>query len=303
MRVDRETLLRTLQVRYRSRKLTHEYNRVGASSFWPPLPPPRLNYNQYPDTSLDGYSQRFFSAACDFEFPFLRDLAALSESSYTLDFGCGLGRLASAYANYGVTAGHYFGYEPAQAAREWLQYAYSRDTRFTFGGAVTDANSNYVTARGNHKGAQWAFDKHTAAVPPLASLLELLGDAKPNLQFSSSVFTHMWPQDIEGALRTLTQVCRTDAVFVNTWLVLDDHAESALSNGTADRQLPISVGGIRTYSDSNPLVCTAYPIDLMTKIYDIVDHEIVQFLPGSWAGRQNGVTYQDIVVSKRAHIS
>lgn len=87
-------------------------------------------------------------------------------------------------------------------------------------------------------------------------------------------------------------------VFINSWLILDEFAMNSVSAGTADRKLPIEVGGVYTYSQLNPLVCTAYPSDLLSKVYLDVGHEITKIDFGTWSGRNNGITYQDIVVSK-----
>jgi len=81
---------------------------------------------------------------------------------------------------------------------------------------------------------------------------------------------------------------------------VDDFAQNALDSGAADRRLPIEVGGVLTYSHSNPLVCTAFRLSEVERIYAEAGHEIQEILYGSWSGRSNGVTYQDIVISKEA---
>lgn len=74
------------------------------------------------------------SGAINNELPFLQRIAQLNPNSVTLDFGCGLGRLAAAFAQLGPAVGRYFGYEPESVAQKWLVQAYKKDQRFFFGG-------------------------------------------------------------------------------------------------------------------------------------------------------------------------
>ena len=107
-------------------------------------------------------------------------------------------------------------------------------------------------------------------------------------------------EDVVETIKRFRPIAARDAIFVNTWLIVDDFAQDALNLGLTDRRLPIEVGGILTYSDSNPLVCTAFRLREVERIYAEAGHEIQEILYGSWSGRTNGVTYQDIVISKEA---
>ena len=79
---------------------------------------------------------------------------------------------------------------------------------------------------------------------------------------------------------------------------MDEFADYALRCGVADRTLPFRINGALSSSEDNPLTCTAYELSTVKQIYRDAGHEIVDILFGSWAGRDNGVTYQDIVISK-----
>jgi hypothetical protein len=159
---------------------------------------------------------------------------------------------------------------------------------------------NYVTNLGNLGTAAKSFEDRVGALPDPHVLANLLDGCKFDLQFSSSVFTHMWGADIVETIKRFTPIATRDAIFVNTWLIVDDFAQNALDSGAADRRLPIEVGGVLTYSHSNPLVCTAFRLSEVERIYAEAGHEIQEILYGSWSGRSNGVTYQDIVISKEA---
>ena len=294
------TSLKTLQDRRRKKLLSRQYHANTTADEWPPIPPPEINYNQVVDASLAEYVGRFRGGEITSQMSFLKQAAELKPNSVTLDFGCGLGRLASSFAMAGPETGTYFGYEPEPQAVAWLKAAYVRDTRFSFGGKNLPPSANYVTNKNRRSSAEVAFRNRVSVAPTAHDLKSLLGDTRPTLQFSMSVFTHMWPDDVEESLEILTNVCSHDATFVNTWLLLDDFSMAEVAAGRADRHLPISVGGIRTYSERNPLVCTAFPLEKALEIYERCGHQVIEVLPGSWAGRDNGVTYQDIIISRRS---
>lgn len=265
---------------------------------WPPVPPPRLNFNQSSGQSIDEYIRVFATEAIQKELPFLKKLAGLNSHSVTLDFGCGLGRLASAYAT-DPSVGKYFGYEPERLAREWLKSAYAKDPRFSFGGGDLPEVMNYVTNKTDKFSTEENFLNRSDASCNQEALSALLQGSTISLQYSCSVFTHMWMEDIIKSLQMFDRFSDEKTIYVNTWLIVDDHTRKALESGKTDRQLPISINGVYTYSETNPLVCTAYPIHLVEKIYADAGHQIEEILFGSWSGRDNGVVYQDIVVSKK----
>ena len=99
----------------------------------------------------------------------------------------------------------------------------------------------------------------------------------------------------------LNTLSTRETLFVFTWLILDDRNRLAVDNGKADRKLPYEINNIFTYSELNPLVCTAYRLNDLLKIYHLSGHEIINIEFGSWSGigRNNQLTYQDVVISRR----
>jgi SAM-dependent methyltransferase len=296
--LNRERIFRLLRSRALS-KLDLQYEKQNLSSHWPPIPPPSLNFNQDTASSIEDYKAAYFEAAREKELPFLASVAHLNPKCSTLDYGCGLGRLAAAFADSENRFGSYFGWEPEPQALRWLQSAYENSLGFRFDGTQLINNMNYVTNRGNYSTVEENFESRSEAVPSVTDLLRLMNGVKFNLQFSSSVFTHMWSSDIALTLKSFNDVASDNALFVNTWLIVDLYAQTSLDRGEADRILPIEINGALTYSQSNPLVCTAYRQKDVERMYRESGHQILEILYGSWSGRSNGVTYQDIVVSKR----
>jgi SAM-dependent methyltransferase len=254
------------------------------------IPPLEINYNQRSAKSRAEYAREFKHDACLKELPFLVQRANLSSGSSILDYGCGFGRLAYAASKYLNSEGCFFGYEINPTALAFLGRAYADSPNFHFGGNILRRSENYIAIK-EHTGSD---DGARADDIDLRGLVKGQVDA----QWSHSVFTHMWIEPIIATLKSVNAVLAPDALCINTWLIVDDYAAYVLRCGMADRELPHRVNGAYTYSVDNPLMCTGYGLDTMIDIYDRAGHEIIEILWGSWAGRENNVTYQDIVISR-----
>jgi SAM-dependent methyltransferase len=214
----------------------------------------------------------------------------LTPASAVLDYGCGLGRHAYALSKFLSPEGAYFGHDINEEGIAFLRGAYARLANFSFHCSPLATQEDYVAlAQGRERASQ-----KSAESVDIRSLID-----KPiDVQWSSSVFTHMWPEAIGNILRSLRDVMRPGGYCVNTWLMIDDFAAYVLRCGLADRALPYQVREAFTYSKENPLVCSAYREETVRRIYREANHEILEVLPGSWAGRDNGVSYQDIIISR-----
>jgi SAM-dependent methyltransferase len=278
-------------------KLDLKYRSTDLHNFSPPIPKPSINQNQSPTNNIAEYLSQYLSLQTTV-YPFISETSHLNENSVTLDFGCGVGTLAAAFNLAGSESGSYYGYDTNPLVVEFCRNAYRNDVRFNFFGPEIDSTTNYLTNK-RITTANEAYARRKKAHPSREDLAKLLGQNKFSCQVSLSVFTHMWPEDAVETLKVFQEFSNRETTFINTWLILDDTAIAAVNLGNADRILPIEVGGVYTYSQLNPLVCTAYPIEKLQQVYFDAGHQIIDIKFGTWSGRNNGVTYQDIVVSRQ----
>lgn len=262
------------------------------------IPRPSRNYNQHVKNvlSLKKYKHDFVTDSVNLQLPFLQNIAGLSESSMTLDFGCGLGRLAYAF-ELDPSSGRYLGWEPEKKALAWLKKSYEFNPRFRFEGAHIPAHLNYVT---NQSGSKLQTSESVGELN-LVGLEDAVSVNSLDLIVSHSVFTHMWPEDAQRTINRLSSLSHEATTMVHTWLILDSISVELVKEGLADRELPFEVREIFTYSLENPLVCTAYPLELLKRIYRDAGQEITSIFWGSWSGRgaSNGFSYQDVVTSQK----
>ncbi len=254
----------------------------------PEIPSPALNYNQAPSRTLAQYIADFKHDACLKELPFLIELG-LRKDSVLFDYGCGLGRLAYAASKFLGAAGSYIGYEPNTQALSFLKGAYRERNNFKFYGDALSFEEDYIAMR---TGQRQSGKKSLDLLPQ-----DYVGRVV-DIQYSSSVLTHMWLDAITRLLDNLNSIVKSGGLCVNTWLIVDDFARYTLDCGVADRYLPFKVNDAYTYSTENPLICTAYDLEQVKDAYQKAGHEIVKILSGTWSGRNNGVHYQDIVISR-----
>ena len=269
------------------------------------IPVPTLNYNIDPTIRYSDYLNTFTNDACLKELPALLRIANYDDKSdnFTmLDYGCGLGRLAYAFTErFGDDASRsYYGHEVHPDAFAFLVNGYQGYDNVRFLTDPIDLVESYVELG---QGSVTDSAELERVNPDSVSLRPKLFH-RVDLQFSHSVFTHMRRAPIVHVLREFLSVLSEGGVCANTWLVIDDFAIDALASGQADRDLPYEIDGFRTYSTTNPLVCTAYPIQTVQEIYRDAGHEILSIEFGTWSGRKptQTFTYQDVVISRASTV-
>jgi len=298
------TTTTNIKARREKRKLLAEFAAESRKdNFDRRIPPPDINYNQLPSSSYQQYHRDFVSQSVLRELPELLKLAAFSElsSDFTmLDYGCGLGRLAFAFTNFfgKLESRHYFGYEIHPTAYAFLSEAYRDFPNITLISDPLSLRDSYVEI---HHGAASSVPDSERISASQVKLHDRIKQ-KLDLQFSHSVFTHMYREPIVNILREFTEMLKPDAICVNTWFIVDEFAQSALRCGLADRELPFEFkeDGFYTYLKDNPLMCTAYKLEALRAIYASAGHEIVDIRWGTWSGRlpTQQISYQDLVISK-----
>ena len=195
------------------------------------VPPREINHNQLYMRDHAAYVREFKQAACLRLLPFLMR-NGLTPSSSLLDYGCGPGSLAFAASKFLSDDGHYYGYEPIQKNVAFLRDAYSDRTNFHFGGDELRLDEDYV---GIQQG-----DRRRGGVAAQEVDLAKFVDRPIDVQWTHSVFSHMWADPIVHMLKEFTKVTKPGNPCINTWLIIDDFAAYALrcGEGVADCQMP-----------------------------------------------------------------
>jgi hypothetical protein len=265
-------------------------------------PPQEKNWNYQ---VKKGYQKKFSSNFIELYFPYLlRNMRALDISTdemSLLDIGCGWAPMAIPFVIFENAKGRnrgdqiaYLGIDIREDAISWLSRAY-RDYPFvSFQCHQANKEADYIDAQ------QIQSKTHSASDGEEANFKFPQGFVH-NVQWSSSVFTHLTPQACAQTLKSIRSSCIQNSMQVNTWLIIDCESQYALAAAIADRELPFDCGDFLTYSEKNPLVCTAYKIEAIERMYAEVGLEIVRIDRGAWRGpayKNQANHYQDIIISR-----
>lgn len=171
----------------------------------------------------------------------LTEHAGLEQGSRVLDIGCGYGRLPFALTQRGFS-GRYVGVDVLKPQLRWC-------SRWLGGDSFEFRHFDLRNDRYNPNGR--------LAVKDLD-----LGGERYDVIAAFSVFTHMWPEDVEAYLRLFARSLATGGSAVATFFLIDDEWRKLASAGNAALTLPHRRGeACRFQSASDPLHRVAYDVD------------------------------------------
>jgi hypothetical protein len=108
---------------------------------------------------------------------------------------------------------------------------------------------------------------------------------------------------VANYLKQMSRVMVPGAACWNTFLLLDDFAESAAaaSDGTTRWHMPHRVDGGRVRDRDDWASQVALDIDRVKAAYDAADLQIIDIRYGPWSGRKENIRAggQDVVIARK----
>ncbi len=194
-----------------------------------------------------------------------------------LDVGCGQGRLARPLVGF-LESGTYQGFDIDKSGIEWCQNEYADIAGFKFYHA--DVFNQRYNANGRIAAKDFRF--------PCA-------DDGFDFIFLTSVFTHMFAEDIENYLSEITRVLKPGGKCLITWFLLD---EISRQSGHPVYNFAYEVDEVsRTTLAANPEAAMAFDLDYVRDIYQKHGLEIQTIENGKWARPNSPYTLQDLIVA------
>ena len=229
------------------------------------VPPRRLQF--VGDGDFVGIGDEFLSH--------LVALCGLRPEDRVLDVGCGIGRLARPLAGYLSIDGAYAGFDVNAAGVRWCTQRYGHFPQFSF------VHADVRNARYNPGGTG---DPATYRFP--------YEDGSFDVAVLVSVLTHL---TADVALHYLAQTRRVLAPggrVLATAFVLDAEApEPAVKFGAASE-------GMAVVDPALPEEAVAFEEDWLLEALRSCGLDLVALHPGSWTGRDGGLSFQDVVVAR-----
>ena len=123
-------------------------------------------------------------------------------------------------------------------------------------------------------------------------------DASFDFVLLTSVFTHLLPDEVENYLSEIRRVLAPGGRCLASFFLLNEESLGAIRSGTSTIDFRHDFGGYRAKSRETPEAAIAYPEDYVRSLYAELGLEIAEPVHyGSWPGRRDFLSYQDLVIA------
>lgn len=237
----------------------------------PLVPPRRLNFVGPGD---------FIAVGDEFLDHFV-ELAGLHPGERVLDIGCGIGRMARPLAGYLGEDGSYDGFDVSREGIEWCRRHY-RDVKPRFSFEHADVVNALYNPGGGGRASEFRFP---------------YPDDSFDFAFAISVFTHLVQADAANYLAEAARVLRPGGRLLTTWFLLDAGSRAQIASGAAALGLSERDSDTAVMSAGTPEEAIAYDEGWVRQRLGEHGLAVGGLWPGTWSGRLEGRSFQDIVLS------
>jgi SAM-dependent methyltransferase len=243
---------------------------AGLNSGQAPLPPKELIFvGDGPYTDIAGEFLRYFV-----------EEGELPVDGTVLDIGSGIGRMASGLSLYLNQDGRYVGFEPVEAGVRWCQKAYSHLPNFEF--HRVDLFNELYNPAGKVRATEYRFP---------------LEDQSADLVIATSIFTHLYEDDIAAYCREIGRVLKPTGKLLATVYIFDgDHPPDSDRDLVRFDQIDPLNPDRRHIADAPPLAAVCYNADYLSRMMEGNLGRRLSIRKGRWQSGA-GPWYQDLVLS------
>ena len=216
--------------------------------------------------------------------PYFIELGNLQPHHRVLEVGCGVGRMAVALMPYLKEKGRYDGMDIVAEAIDWCQHHITpRNGNFTF--HQVDIYNKKYNPKGTRAPSEYTFP---------------FEDHSFDFIFLTSVFTHMLPRDMERYLSEISRVLKVGGRCLITYFLLNPESKQRMEAKVSRREFGYELEGCRVRDREIPEREVAFEEQTVRGLYQ--RHHLAIMEPiryGSWSGKPDYLSYQDIVVASR----
>lgn len=170
----------------------------------------------------------------------------------------------------------YVGIDIREDAINWLKNVYKDEKNFYFHkhSCKSENKIDYIGLIDKVKNT--AVSKTDFDSDGEESKYNLGFDFKADIQWSSSLFTHLTPQAVMKTLEFINNNLDREGLAINSWLILDNQSYLSMEMGLSDRGVHrYDFGSFVSRSKSNPLSGTIYKLEFIKEFYKRAGLKIV----------------------------
>jgi ubiquinone/menaquinone biosynthesis C-methylase UbiE len=242
------------------------------------LPPLHLRRYVGPLRSFESSGQEFMG--------YLRELAGLRPHERVLDVGCGCGQMALQLKEYLDAGGSYAGVDIHRPSIKWCREKIAR-RHHNFHFAHIDVRNLAYNPNGTQPGEAYRFT---------------FEDRSFDLILLKSVFTHMRPPDVSNYLSEVSRLLKNDGRCLATFFLLNDEQQALAKQGANELAFNYGEDEWRYVHEHSPESAAAYDENFVIRLLEKFGLTVTKRSYGRWSGREDGLSYQDIlIISHRLH--
>jgi ubiquinone/menaquinone biosynthesis C-methylase UbiE len=209
-------------------------------------------------------------------------IGGLRPHDRVLEIGCGIGRMAMPLTTCLNETGSYDGFDIARAEIKWCKNKItSRFANFNF--QHIDVHNKQTNPKGKFQASSYQF--------PLAA-------KQYDFVFLTSVFTHMFIEDIENYLKEISRLLKTGGRALASYFLLNSETLALLKIKGSKFKHPY--GPSLVIDPKLPEASIAHEEKTIRGLYQKFNLGILEPIHyGSWSGREEFLSSQDIIVAEK----
>jgi len=227
---------------------------------------------------------RYYKASGEDFFRYFRDLCAVRQHENVLDVGCGCGQLAVPLTKYLDQNGKYEGFDIVKSMIEWcVDNISSKYPNFRL--QLADIFNKQYNPRGKCNASEYKFPFENEFF---------------DFVFVKSVFTHMLPRDMIDYLSEIVRVLKKTGRCLITYFLMNEESRKLIDTRLSSLEFKPFFKDYWTINKTTPEVAIAYDERYILRLLKELGLSVSNPVHyGSWCGRKNFLSYQDIVIAKK----
>jgi SAM-dependent methyltransferase len=215
--------------------------------------------------------------------------AGLHPTDNILDLGCGCGRYGTALTQHIASTSKYYGIDIVPALIEFAQ----RRITSKFG------NFQFFTIEQNN--SSYDYYRTASHTSSIRNISEICASGSIDLCIATSLFTHLDFAVAKRYLEDIYAALQVDGRAYLTFFLLDATTRALMKGGQPSFTFGHASLDDGVYYDrpDAPMHAVAFDETTLRAVLSSCGFYIDQIQYGSWAGRRNAQTYQDVVVARR----